>query len=347
MKATAIVRKGRVPVPDRFARQCEWEAGDKVHLSTDAPGRLIVSRTKPSDNLLRSYPAPQNGTVLTGGAVLRKAGLEIGDVVAIELRRDGKVSLERVDPRSEQGFVSPERDEHDMPIPPGWLCQAFTSMPDPRRYLRSGERSAKLILELAEKHGQELSPESRILDFGCGSGRVARFLPRLTPGQVLACDLHPDAIEWCQRHMGFGEFFQGQLTPPMHIEDDSIDLMYAVSVLTHLDMDHQLAWLSEWARILKKGALAIVTFSGDDFVEKVLAHAPGYQDAIRETWAANDGFAFIDDDGWRGVFPDAYQNAYQTWDSVRKIWGEFFTVEDILASGEFSNRQNCAILRKP
>jgi SAM-dependent methyltransferase len=146
--------------------------------------------------------------------------------------------------------------------------------------------------------------------------------------------------------MGFGEFFVGSLMPPMPIDSDSVDLLYAVSVLTHLDATHQAQWLMEWARVLKPGGLAIVTFNGDDFVEKHLSHSLAYKERVLLLWEQQDGIAFVDDGGWAGIFPDAYQTTYQTFSSVRDRWSVLFEVLEIKPSGSFANRQDCAILKR-
>ena len=72
-----------------------------------------------------------------------------------------------------------------------------------------------------------------ILDFGCGCGRVVRWWRDL-PAEIHGSDFNPTLVRWCRENLPFGVFEVNRPEPPLPYPDDSFDLVYALSVLTHL-----------------------------------------------------------------------------------------------------------------
>jgi SAM-dependent methyltransferase len=52
------------------------------------------------------------------------------------------------------------------------------------------------------------------------------------------------------------------MNPPLPFEDASFDLVYSISVFTHLDEEMQDAWLNELKRVLRPGGILIITVHG-------------------------------------------------------------------------------------
>jgi len=65
---------------------------------------------------------------------------------------------------------------------------------DAAHYRAVGER----FFDIFVRYGR-IKPTDRVLDVGCGSGRMAAPLTRyLTTGSYEGFDISPDAIRWCQ-----------------------------------------------------------------------------------------------------------------------------------------------------
>jgi SAM-dependent methyltransferase len=103
----------------------------------------------------------------------------------------------------------------------------------------------------------------RALDFGCGAGRTLRhFLTEAEAGELWGADIDAPSIEWLQESLCPPlHAWRCEHGPPLGLEHGSFDLVWAISVFTHLT-DNSSAWLLELHRLLKPGGLLIATYMG-------------------------------------------------------------------------------------
>jgi SAM-dependent methyltransferase len=102
----------------------------------------------------------------------------------------------------------------------------------------------------------------RVLDFGCGAGRVLRrFAPEAESGEFWGCDLYEPTIAWLQENLSPPFRFYVNEERPMPHPDEYFDLVYAISVFTHITTEWP-QWLLELRRILKPDGLLLATFIG-------------------------------------------------------------------------------------
>jgi SAM-dependent methyltransferase len=104
----------------------------------------------------------------------------------------------------------------------------------------------------------------RALDFGAGAGRTLRqFAPEAEQAaEFWACDIDAESVEWMQANLcpPF-RAFRNDALPPLPFEAGSLDVIYSMSVFTHL-ADTWSAWLLELHRVLKPGGILLVTILG-------------------------------------------------------------------------------------
>jgi SAM-dependent methyltransferase len=125
-----------------------------------------------------------------------------------------------------------------------------------------------------------LGASDRVLDIGCGAGRIARVLARRLepPGSYDGFDVIPEAIAWCQRHyrgtpvpfrFRHADVHNAMYNPAgtgrapeyrFPVADSSCDLAVAVSVFTHLLSDAAEHYLAEAARVLDRGGRLFSTW---------------------------------------------------------------------------------------
>ena len=81
--------------------------------------------------------------------------------------------------------------------------------------------------------------------------------------------MNDDAVEWCRRNLSFATFESNGLAPPLAFETARFDLVYALSVFTHLPEEIQLLWMLELERVLRPGALLLVSTHGERYVPRL------------------------------------------------------------------------------
>jgi SAM-dependent methyltransferase len=156
-------------------------------------------------------------------------------------------------------------------FPPARLAIGAYARVDYEDYYEGGKRSAEVLLELMSGH---IEPKgARILEWGCGPGRIVRHLAQLGQGlgmQVFGTDYDRASIEWCKSAIPGVTFAMNGLQPPLAFPDASFDVIYSSSVLTHLSEAMHYAWLRENLRVVKKNGLVIFTTGGDRMKDKLL-----------------------------------------------------------------------------
>jgi SAM-dependent methyltransferase len=103
-----------------------------------------------------------------------------------------------------------------------------------RQYFEIGREAVQLVARWAEWSGKPHFP--RILDFGCGYGRVLRWLRAQYPyAEITACDIDEDAVEFCAATFAAKKAYS---TPDLKALrfDGKFDLIWCGSVLTHLPL---------------------------------------------------------------------------------------------------------------
>jgi len=137
-----------------------------------------------------------------------------------------------------------------------------------------GDTYIKLFKELCE-----LKPEAKVLDIGCGIGRIARPLTKYLnkDGTYYGFDVVKNGIDWCNKaYIEFPNFHfkyvplkndlynlstsaeASQFTFPYN--DDFFDLIIITSVFTHMQLNDVNRYISEISRVLKKGKYCFCTF---------------------------------------------------------------------------------------
>jgi SAM-dependent methyltransferase len=141
-----------------------------------------------------------------------------------------------------------------LPLPPARLRLMVAGVPQADWFLAGGRAAAESIRDAVP---EPLESMGSILDFGCGCGRVVRWWRDLPP-DIHGSDFNATLVAWCRANLPFATFGVNGAEPPLSYEDDSFDLVYALSVLTHLPVDTQERWLDELARVARDWLLVSV-----------------------------------------------------------------------------------------
>ena len=142
--------------------------------------------------------------------------------------------------------------------PVDWDAETYDRVSDPQ--LAWGQE----VLERLD-----LSSDEAVLDAGCGSGRLTRFLAdRLPEGRLIAVDASPSMVEKARETLGSrAEVFRADLTELAL--DESVDLVFSNAVF-HWIGDHDLLF-SRLHGALKPGGRLVAQCGGSGNVASLAA----------------------------------------------------------------------------
>lgn len=193
---------------------------------------------------------------------------------------------------------------------------------------------------LQDRFDRSMGSFKSVLDWGCGAGRLTRYLPRFAP-RVTGVDIDPDNVLGCTQSIASARFQQVDLFPPMPFEQASFDLVIGISVLTHLEEPVQDAWLAELQRIVEPGGLVLLSIQG-------MPQSALYRMSVERQKAVQQ----------QGIFhagrnaqldqvidaPNYYVDMIHSHDYVMTHWGRYFDVLEIVES--IAGNQDLVVMRK-
>ena len=152
-----------------------------------------------------------------------------------------------------------------LPIPPVALRMGYGASVDD--YLAEGKQIVGTMRRVLDDAGVDEGNMRRVLDFGCSSGRLIRWLkPLVAHAEVWGVDVTANHIAWCKQQLSPPFNFALTTTSPhLPFEDGYFDLIYAGSIFTHFD-DLTDSWLLELRRIIKRGGLLYVTIHDNNTI---------------------------------------------------------------------------------
>ncbi len=154
---------------------------------------------------------------------------------------------------------------------PSFSAMHKTSSKTIRHFYESGIRTSIPIITAAKQQGCRLH-DCNILDFGCGVGRqLVHFTRHLPKNNYFACDIDDLSIDFIGKHYPQVDSHVSGFRPPLKYPDSFFDVVYSVSIFSHLHGDDIQPWLDELTRITKRGGLILLTTEGPTSLEPLSA----------------------------------------------------------------------------
>jgi SAM-dependent methyltransferase len=229
--------------------------------------------------------------------------------------------------------AAPNLPAGEPPLPPARLVFRVAGTFDRQWFLDGGLRAAQSIRRALAAHHVDIEALSAVLDFGCGCGRVIRHLQDL-PAEIHGCDQDAAAVAWCRRNLRRGRFAVNTIEPPLPYRNGQFELIYALSVFTHLPERLQQEWMSELERVLAPGGYLFLSLHGAAYLDVLTG------DERRDFQAGR----LVVHDGPPGSNLCA---AYHPEPYVRELMAANFSILDLVVEGASGNpRQDLVLLRK-
>lgn len=108
----------------------------------------------------------------------------------------------------------------------------------------------------------ELKKQDRILDLGCGNGRVRNFLPKeiIPEGNYFGFDLSEKLLKIARNQNPKDHFFKGDFAQTLPFGSENFEMVISIAAFHHLlNKQDQLNFLKECFRILKPGGKIFIT----------------------------------------------------------------------------------------
>lgn len=227
----------------------------------------------------------------------------------------------------------PAADSRRLPLPPATLQDRVGAL----NFLTSGWRIYSDLKAALSPYIRIATCES-ILDWGCGCGRALRYLLEDVPAdRISGCDIDADAIAWMKQSIDGPSFTHIAPLPPTPYADQRFDLVYGISIFTHLNEATQMEWLEELRRITKRGGIVAVSVLGESLVPGALKDAMrdrGFADVISTQSAI---FAAYSSD-------DYYRVSYHSSRYVAERWSRHFEILEYIPRG-INAHQDLVIMR--
>lgn len=223
--------------------------------------------------------------------------------------------------------VTKDYSEYREPVVPAEFIRYTCGHDDYESYLRSGFEVASMFnLALKKNFGRVVGDYGDVLDFGCGSGRLSRFM---NPPHLFGCDVNGPVVDYCKRTIPSGRFDQNGLLPPLPYTDESFDLVYSFSLFSHLRRDIEEVWLRELVRVGAAQCVYLLSVQGDWMIEQTLAEEAEH--------ARVAGFYFRNVHTRHGTaldFPDYYEASYHTAEWIYGHWNSHFDILDVISGDD-------------
>jgi ubiquinone/menaquinone biosynthesis C-methylase UbiE len=170
-------------------------------------------------------------------------------LAALARRLHGERGASEADqPRPGYGAIWVPEDESEA-------MDQILNVSDPETFEAAGRYDA-------ERLSPSIKPADTVLDLGCGIGRVTRYVAPLCR-EIWAVDVSETMLRFARERLAElsnVRFLVGRGTSLPELETGSIDFVYSLLTLQHVEREHAFKLLCELRRVLRDGGRAFLTF---------------------------------------------------------------------------------------
>ncbi len=190
------------------------------------------------------------------------------------------------------------------------------------------------LKEAFDRYGRCGLDQADVLDFGCGWGRLIRYLARdVEPVRLFGCDPVEEVIEVCRSTRVPGTLARSEFLLETLPFERSFDLIYAFSVFTHLSEPAHHRALAALHQSLQPGGVLVVTLRPPAYLTSESMQALG--EAPTPNGLSGPRYLFVPHptNPWQPEPTSedeiTYGEAVVTLDYVRERWAPRFRLLDV------------------
>lgn len=131
-----------------------------------------------------------------------------------------------------------------------------------RDYLADGWRTLSELMVLLERLDRPLLKTDSMMEFACGFGRFTRHLAPLLPGRVSCADILPGSVKFVREQFCV-QSFESAMNPEQLRFPNRYELVFVLSLFTHLPVSAWRAWLRTLAAAVEPGGLLLLSFHNE------------------------------------------------------------------------------------
>jgi len=208
-------------------------------------------------------------------------------------------------------------------------------------FFASGKLQYSLLLHLG------LRPTDRVIDVGCGSGRLASQLAHVEGLSYLGTDVVPDLLTYARKITRRSDW-QFELTNGVVIPaaDAAADLVCFFSIFTHLKHEESCKYLAEAKRVLRPGGRIVFSFL--EF--RIRSHWAVFEQMLEHGRPGDHLNQFMDRDGIQAFAQHLGLTVETIWDGATPhipFEGEVVWDDGRVQRGLGDIGHSVAVLKKP
>ena len=137
-----------------------------------------------------------------------------------------------------------------------------------REYLSDGWRTMSELLLLLETVDRPLLKMESVLEFAAGFGRFTRHLAKALPGRLTCSDVMPGSVDFLREQFGV-EGVESSHDPEKVVLPSKYELVFVLSMFTHLPPHMWAPWLHALKRTVKPGGLLVFSVHNETYAKEI------------------------------------------------------------------------------